>query len=112
LASGRDVGLFSSRRLIQGRDPAEHLAVGEIVSTSLVKIMSPLEVQPRWLIAKGGITSSDIATRALGQALPGVPVWRAEAESKWPGLAYIVFPGNVGGTDALAKLVGSLSTPA
>jgi hypothetical protein len=44
----------------------------------------------------------------LGQALPGVPVWQAGPESKWPGLAYVVFPGNVGGPDAIRDLVRSL----
>ena len=44
----------------------------------------------------------------LGQALPGVPAWQAGPESKWPGLAYVVFPGNVGGPDAIRQLVASL----
>lgn len=116
LAAGRSVALFTSRRLISGRDVADSLAIGETVSSSLVCIVAALATRPRWLIAKGGITSSDTATRALGirralilgQALPGVPVWQAGAESKWPRLAYIVFPGNVGSPDALADLVSSL----
>ncbi|MBL9190111.1 MAG: hypothetical protein JNK23_21705 [Opitutaceae bacterium] len=116
IAAGRSAALVTSRRLITGRDAAHSLAIGETVSASLVGIVRDLAVRPRWLIAKGGITSSDTATRALGlrralvlgQALPGVPVWRAGPESKWPGLAYVVFPGNVGGPDALATLVGSL----
>jgi uncharacterized protein YgbK (DUF1537 family) len=39
----------------------------------------------------------------LGQLLPGVPVWRLGSESRFPGVIYIVFPGNVGGPDALAQ---------
>jgi uncharacterized protein YgbK (DUF1537 family) len=116
LAAGLSAALITSRKLITGADAAASLAVGETVSSSLVAIVRDLAVRPRWLIAKGGITSSDTATRALGlrralvlgQALPGVPVWRAGPESKWPGLAYVVFPGNVGGPDALAKLAGAL----
>ncbi len=116
LAAGRSVALLTSRRLIVGCDAADSLEIGETVSSSLVRIVASLATRPRWLIAKGGITSSDIATRSLGirralilgQALPGVPVWQAGAESKWPGLAYVVFPGNVGGPDALATLVSSL----
>jgi hypothetical protein len=38
-----------------------------------------------------------------------VPVWELGREARWPGLAYVVFPGNVGGPDALADLVTSLS---
>jgi uncharacterized protein YgbK (DUF1537 family) len=56
------------------------------------------------LIAKGGITSSDVATKGLGiqralvmgQILPGVPVWQADQSSRFPELTYVVFPGNVG----------------
>jgi uncharacterized protein YgbK (DUF1537 family) len=116
LTAGRSVALYTSRKLITGRDAQESLAIGEIVSSSLVEIVRSLRVRPRWFVAKGGITSSDLATKALGlrralilgQALPGVPVWQAGPESKWPGLAYVVFPGNVGGPDAIRELVTSL----
>ncbi len=93
-----------------------NLAIGQTVSAALVEIVRGLVVRPRYLLAKGGITSSDIATRGLGiqralvlgQILPGVPVWQSGAESRFPGLAYIVFPGNVGGPDALVKIVEGL----
>jgi len=70
-------------------------------------------VKPRYILAKGGITSSDLATKGLavkrawvlGQILPGVPVWRLGPESDAPGMVYIVFPGNVGGPEALAEIV-------
>ena len=95
---------------------AENLAIGETIARSLVKIVSSLRERPRWLVAKGGITSSEVATAALGvrralvlgQALPGVPVWQLGPETRWPGLGYVVFPGNVGGVDALGQLVASL----
>jgi uncharacterized protein YgbK (DUF1537 family) len=82
------------------------------VSKRLIEIVNTLEVQPRYFVAKGGITSSDIATGALnvrralisGQVLPGVPVWQLGDESRYPGTSYIVFPGNVGGNDALAAI--------
>jgi uncharacterized protein YgbK (DUF1537 family) len=82
----------------------------------LVKIVSGLRQRPDWFVAKGGITSSDLATEALqirralvlGQAQPGVPVWLSGPGSKWPNLPYIVFPGNVGSGDALANLVVAL----
>ena len=44
----------------------------------------------------------------LGQAAPGVPVWQTGAESKFPGLSYIIFPGNVGEADTLCQLVKGL----
>lgn len=70
-----------------------------------------LKVQPRFLIAKGGITSNDIATKGLqvkraliaGQLQPGVPVWILGEESKFPGMYYVVYPGNVGSENGLAE---------
>jgi uncharacterized protein YgbK (DUF1537 family) len=42
----------------------------------------------------------------VGQAAPGVPLWRCdEPNSRYAGVPYVVFPGNVGGEDALADLV-------
>ena len=37
-----------------------------------------------------------------------VPVWQTGAESKFPGLSYIIFPGNVGEADTLCQLVKGL----
>lgn len=39
----------------------------------------------------------------MGQILPGVPVWSMTNDSRWPGLPIVVFPGNVGGKEALAE---------
>ncbi len=116
LAEGKNVALATSRTVVTGRTAAENLAMGEIISRSLVEIISKLRCRPRWLVAKGGVTSSDVATAALGVrramvlggALPGVPVWQLGPETRWPGLAYVIFPGNVGDADALGRLVASL----
>jgi uncharacterized protein YgbK (DUF1537 family) len=104
---------MTSRELITSDDPAESLRIGESISTALVELVQTLQVKPAWLIAKGGITSSDVATKALGirraevlgQILPGVPVWSADAGSKFPDLPYIVFPGNVGTANSLREAV-------
>jgi uncharacterized protein YgbK (DUF1537 family) len=40
----------------------------------------------------------------IGQALPGVPAWCLGDETRYPGMTYIVFPGNVGDDDALAQI--------
>lgn len=116
IRSGRDVLLFTSRALVTGTDAADSLRIGRSVSTALVETVRALEIRPRFLIAKGGITSSDIATdalgirraRVLGQILPGVPVWRTGSETKFPDMPYIIFPGNVGDADALAEAVARL----
>jgi uncharacterized protein YgbK (DUF1537 family) len=116
LEAGRDVLLYTSRELVGGDSRATSLHIGAEVSSGITRIVKCLAVRPRWLIAKGGITSSDVATRGLGirralvlgQILPGVPVWRAGPESRWPGMTYIVFPGNVGDESALARAVETL----
>ena len=117
LRAGQDVAVFTSRALVTGDKPERSLEIGTEVSAALVALVRGLEVRPRYLVAKGGITSSDVATRGLGsrramiegQILPGVPVWRAGDETRFPGLCYVVFPGNVGGADALVQLHESLS---
>ncbi|MCB0188773.1 MAG: hypothetical protein KDE31_31100, partial [Caldilineaceae bacterium] len=116
MRAGQDVLLYTSRGLITGADATASLAIGQRVSTSLVEIVRGLGVRPRYLIAKGGITSSDLATKALGvkranvrgQILPGIPLWEIGQESLYPGMIYVVFPGNVGGDDALVQAVAKL----
>lgn len=119
LAAGGDTAVYTSRELITASDPAASLAIGRRVSDALIYLVQNLSVAPRYLIAKGGITSSDTATLGLGvrravvlgQALPGVPVWQLGSEAKFPGLGYVVFPGNVGSDTALADLVARLRRP-
>jgi uncharacterized protein YgbK (DUF1537 family) len=117
LAAGRDVVVFTSRKLITGQDAATSLDIGARISDALVEVVRRLEVRPRYLIAKGGITSSDLATKGLGiqramvlgQILPGVPIWELGPETKFPGLPYVVFPGNVGGPEALREVADMLN---
>ncbi len=109
---GKNVVLYTSRDLRFGHDEKESLKIGNIIADFVTSIVKNISVAPRFIIAKGGITSSDIATKSLqikralvlGQALPGVPVWQAGAESKFPLMPYIIFPGNVGNDEALADL--------
>ncbi len=116
LRANQDVIVFTSRDLVTGSDAAQNLCIGNSVSAALVELVQRLEVRPRYLIAKGGITSNDIASKGLGmtrgivagQLLPGIPVWRVGAETRFPGMPYIVFPGNVGGPDALLEAVTKL----
>ena len=113
ISSGRDVVVYTSRELVLGADPEASLAVSRQVSEALVSIVQRLTVSPGFLIAKGGITSSDVATRGLGikrarvlgALLPGVPVWETAGETRFPEIPYVVFPGNVGGTESLLDAV-------
>ena len=92
------------------------MKIGQSISEALIAIVRAISVRPRYILAKGGITSSDVATKGLdikramvlGQILPGVPVWQTGSESRHPRLAYIVFPGNVGNEDALVTVRASL----
>ena len=84
-----------------------------------MEVVQGIDCEPRFIIGKGGITSSDLATegmgvraaRVLGQVLPGVPVWKLGPGSRWPGATYIVFPGNVGDEGAVARVVSLLRSP-
>ena len=113
LTHSQDVLVYTSRNLITEYNNLTSLQIGQIVSSGLVDIVRTLPVKPSWIIAKGGITSSDIATKSLGirraqvlgQILPGVPVWQTGPESKWENIIYVVFPGNVGGEDAISQVV-------
>jgi uncharacterized protein YgbK (DUF1537 family) len=118
LGSGENAVIFTSRDLVTGSDAEENLSIIRAVSQGMVEIARRITVRPRFLIAKGGNTSSDLATRGLnvkrctvpGQILPGVPVWELGGESRFPGLKYVVFPGNVGGPDALTSVVKTLTS--
>ncbi|MDF9797918.1 uncharacterized protein YgbK (DUF1537 family) [Catalinimonas alkaloidigena] len=116
LGSSQDVVLYTSRKLVSGENQEESLSIGKQVSNALTEIVKKLTVKPRYLIAKGGITSSDIATQALdvkkamvlGQLMPGIPVWKLGSECKYPDMRYIIFPGNVGNEKALVDMVKKL----
>ena len=78
-----------------------------------MRITSALQSHARYIIAKGGITSSDLATKSLkvkralviGQILPGIPVWKLDDNCEEPNMIYVVFPGNVGAEDGITAAV-------
>ena len=113
LRGGLDIIIFTSRDLITGRSHEENVEIGRQVSDVLVQLVKNLQVAPRFVVAKGGITSSDIGTKALnikramvlGQILPGIPVWLMGEESRFPGIPFVVFPGNVGTAHSLAQVI-------
>lgn len=119
ICEGKTAVVYTSRTLAaaNGATSEELLAISVRISEAVTNVVSTLGVRPRFLIAKGGITSSDIGTRALGvrrakvlgQAQPGIPVWKTGAESLFPGLSYIIFPGNVGGVGTLRTIVDQLA---
>lgn len=112
ISSNRDTLVYTSRDLISAKDKEENLKISQTVSSSLVKVIRSLKVKPKFIMAKGGITSSDVATdgldikyaKILGQAIAGVPVWLTGSEAKFKDTPYIVFPGNVGDRDSIAQI--------
>jgi uncharacterized protein YgbK (DUF1537 family) len=112
LGAGELAVLFTSRELVTGED---NLALGRQVTEALLSVLKELHPQPRFVIAKGGITSHEVAYRGLGalqatvlgQLQPGVPVWRLASAA---GIPYVVFPGNVGGPNGLRDAARILSS--
>ncbi len=114
-----DVVLMTSRTLVRGGDGESSLSIARTVSAALSDVVrGSLDQAPAWVVAKGGITSHDIAVRGLGssrarvegQLFPGViSLFRlVEADERVRDRAYVVFPGNVGGDDALLEVVRRL----
>jgi uncharacterized protein YgbK (DUF1537 family) len=118
MRQGMTAVVYTSRKLAKPEStaPEDMLALSVSISDALTGVVSSLSLRPRFLIAKGGITASDTGTKALkvkralvlGQAAPGVPVWKTGEESLFPGLCYIIFPGNVGNTDTLRDIAQAL----
>ncbi len=119
LRRGLDVAVYTSREQLLTLGGDASLLAGGRISSGLADIIRRVETRPRYLVAKGGVTSYDIATRALGvkramcigQILPGVPVWELGDPSRFPGLKFVAFPGNLGDScwlsEAVAKLRGA-----
>lgn len=99
-----------------GDDPEKQLEMATAISSELIGVLSRLTIRPRFLITKGGITSSDALTIGLkvskewvlGQIQQNVGVVRCLEGSKFENLPVVVFPGNVGDETTLYKVVETL----
>jgi uncharacterized protein YgbK (DUF1537 family) len=111
-----EVVVYTSREVVHGGAGRSGLDVGVSVSDALVEVVRRVDgkLPPAFVVAKGGITSSDVGTRGLGvrraevagQVLPGIiSVWILPEDSAFPGLPYIIFAGNVGEEDSLARVI-------
>ncbi|MBF4636148.1 hypothetical protein ITJ38_17190 [Agreia pratensis] len=114
-----DVAMHTSRMLVKTDDPAESLAISRTVSAAVVAVVQRIlaSTAPRFVVAKGGITSSDVASAGLGirhamvrgPMLPGlVSLWEP-VDGPAKGIPYVVFAGNVGDDDSLAAVVSTLT---
>ncbi|MFW6007156.1 MAG: four-carbon acid sugar kinase family protein [Halanaerobiales bacterium] len=112
---GKHICVYTSREPlnIEDNNRRKSLKYSNRISKGLVKSVEKAEIKPSYIIAKGGITSSDIGVHALkvdkalvlGQIYPGVPVWKLGEKSKFPGIPYVIFPGNVGEDNTLKNVI-------
>lgn len=115
IRAGKTVCCYTTRVLITADtgDKEDELRLSVKISDAVQSLVGGLSITPSFVIAKGGITSSDVGTKALavkkanvlGQIKPGIPVWQTGAESKFPLTPYVIFPGNVGEITTLKEAV-------
>lgn len=115
IRAGKTVCCYTTRVLITADtgDKEDELRLSVKISDAVQALVGRLSITPSFVIAKGGITSSDVGTKALevkkanvlGQIKPGIPVWQTGEESKFPLTPYVIFPGNVGEIATLKEAV-------
>lgn len=114
-----NVVFHTSRELVTGDTADESLAIARDVSSALIEVVNAVAhaVKPKFVIAKGGITSSDVASRGLemtratviGPMQPGIiSLWQL-GDGPAAGVPYIVFAGNVGDDQSLVHVAHVLS---
>ncbi len=118
IKQGKTAVVYTERELLsyENDTPEEALARSVKISKGVYLLVKGLEVEPSFVVAKGGITSADVGVKGLGikvakvlgQIEPGIPVWEADKGSKFPEIPYVIFPGNVGDEDTLRKAVETL----
>lgn len=119
IRAGKTVCCYTTRALITADtgDKEDELRLSVKISDAVQSLVGRLSITPSFVIAKGGITSSDVGTKALevkkanvlGQIKPGIPVWQTGEESKFPLTPYVIFPGNVGEISTLKEAVEVLA---
>lgn len=115
IRAGKTVCCYTTRALITADTgyKEDELRLSVKISDAVQSLVGRLSITPSFVIAKGGITSSDVGTKALevkkanvlGQIKPGIPVWQTGEESKFPLTPYVIFPGNVGEISTLKEAV-------
>ncbi|MBO4880258.1 MAG: hydroxyacid dehydrogenase [Firmicutes bacterium] len=118
IEAGRTVCVYTKRKVLLLENDTKEAALlrSVAISDAVQSFAANLKTKPAFIIAKGGITSSDVGVKALkvrkalvlGQAAAGIPVWQTGPESRFPGLAYVIFPGNVGTETTLREIVEEL----
>jgi uncharacterized protein YgbK (DUF1537 family) len=110
--------VYTSRQELAFADVQARLQFGADVSALLMDIVRGLPTDIGFLVSKGGITSNDVlskgltltSARLLGQILAGCSmVVTPKNHPQFPDLPVILFPGNVGDTEALVTIYHRLT---
>jgi uncharacterized protein YgbK (DUF1537 family) len=117
MSVGHVAVVFTSRSFMGLAGQEGPLAAGRIIGEALCDVLSALPLRPAYIVAKGGITSHELAQHGLGcqratvlgQIAAGVPVWRLDRALRFEKLPYVVFPGNVGQPGTMSDLVEKLA---
>lgn len=114
-----NVVIATSREVIKGADGDSSLDIARQVSAAVVTVVQQIlaRIRPRFVIAKGGITSSDVAAKGLamrhawvvGPTLPGIASLLTAQDGPAKGIPYVIFAGNVGDESSLAAVTKKLS---
>ena len=115
IRTGKTAVCYTNRTLLTLENDTKESALQRSVKISdgVQSLVGRLHLTPAFVIAKGGITSSDVGTKALavrranvmGQIRPGIPVWQTGEESRFPKTPYVIFPGNTGNETTLREAV-------
>jgi len=101
--------ITTERTRLAKHNTLEH---GEKVMEALISSVTQIAPLVEAVIAKGGITSADVAQKGigaksawvLGQILPGISLWKIE-DRTGRSLYYVVVPGNVGDSKTLVSVL-------
>lgn len=114
-----DVVVSTTRTVTTAATADDSLHIARTVSAAVVDVVKEVtaRTRPRFVVAKGGITSSDVAAHGLsmhratvrGPMLPGIISLWEPTDGPAAGIPYVVFAGNVGDDDALADVVSTLT---
>lgn len=122
VAKGISTVIYTERLALtadgENRNSEDSLKRSVAISNAVCRLVLEFQEKPRYMVAKGGITSADVAVKGLavekalvlGQMAPGIPVLKTGAESRFPDMPYVIFPGNVGRQEMLLTVVETLET--
>ncbi|MCY7352667.1 MAG: hypothetical protein LH606_18750 [Cytophagaceae bacterium] len=120
VSRGKHPVVYTARQVVSRKATSEEaLNFSQQISEAVASVVFKFPLRPCAVIAKGGITSSDVATKGLlmqkaqilGQIRPSISVVLTGPESRFPQLPYVIFPGNTGEVNDLRSIWKLLKAP-